>query len=47
VSERVVLVTGALAGIGRATTTAFDRQGAAAPRHADADADGQSVVWCQ
>jgi NAD(P)-dependent dehydrogenase (short-subunit alcohol dehydrogenase family) len=31
-SERVVLITGALAGIGRATATAFARQGAAAWR---------------
>jgi NAD(P)-dependent dehydrogenase (short-subunit alcohol dehydrogenase family) len=43
-SERVVLVTGALAGIGRATATAFAREGAAVVVSGRRDADGKALV---
>ena len=41
-SERVVLVTGALAGIGRATATAFARQGAAVVVSGRRDEEGKA-----
>ena len=43
-SERVVLVTGALAGIGRATATAFARQGAAVVVSGRRDEEGKAFV---
>jgi NAD(P)-dependent dehydrogenase (short-subunit alcohol dehydrogenase family) len=43
-SERVVLVTGALAGIGRATAEAFAREGAAVVVSGRRDADGQALA---
>jgi NAD(P)-dependent dehydrogenase (short-subunit alcohol dehydrogenase family) len=43
-SERVVLVTGALAGIGRATATAFARQGAAVVVSGRRDAEGEALA---
>ena len=43
-SERVVLVTGALAGIGRATATAFARQGAAVVVSGRRDEEGKALA---
>jgi NAD(P)-dependent dehydrogenase (short-subunit alcohol dehydrogenase family) len=43
-SERVVLVTGALAGIGRATATAFARDGAAVVVSGRRDEDGKAFA---
>jgi NAD(P)-dependent dehydrogenase (short-subunit alcohol dehydrogenase family) len=43
-SERVVLVTGALAGIGRATATAFAREGAAVVVSGRRDEDGETFA---
>ena len=43
-SERVVLVTGALAGIGRATATAFARQGAAVVVSGRRDEEGKAFA---
>jgi NAD(P)-dependent dehydrogenase (short-subunit alcohol dehydrogenase family) len=43
-SERVVLVTGALAGIGRATATAFAREGAAIVVSGRRDEDGKAFA---
>jgi NAD(P)-dependent dehydrogenase (short-subunit alcohol dehydrogenase family) len=43
-SERVVLVTGALAGIGRATATAFARQGAAVVVSGRREAEGEALA---
>ncbi len=43
-SERVVLVTGALAGIGRATATAFVRQGAAVVVSGRRDEEGKAFA---
>jgi len=43
-SERVVLVTGALAGIGRATATAFARQGAAVVVSGRRDEEGSALA---
>jgi NAD(P)-dependent dehydrogenase (short-subunit alcohol dehydrogenase family) len=43
-SERVVLVTGALAGIGRATATAFARQGAAVVVSGRRDDEGKALA---
>jgi NAD(P)-dependent dehydrogenase (short-subunit alcohol dehydrogenase family) len=43
-SERVVLVTGALAGIGRATATAFARQGAAVVVSGRRDKEGEALA---
>ena len=43
-SERVVLVTGALAGIGRATATAFAREGAAVVVSGRRDEDGKAFA---
>jgi NAD(P)-dependent dehydrogenase (short-subunit alcohol dehydrogenase family) len=43
-SERVVLVTGALAGIGRATATAFAREGAAVVVSGRRDDDGKAFA---
>src|ERR1700757_133259 len=43
-SERVVLVTGALAGIGRATATAFAREGAAVVVSGRRDEDGKALA---
>jgi NAD(P)-dependent dehydrogenase (short-subunit alcohol dehydrogenase family) len=43
-SERVVMVTGALAGIGRATATAFARQGAAVVVSGRRDEEGKALA---
>ena len=43
-NERVVLVTGALAGIGRATATAFARQGAAVVVSGRRDEEGKALA---
>jgi NAD(P)-dependent dehydrogenase (short-subunit alcohol dehydrogenase family) len=43
-SERVVLITGALAGIGRATATAFARQGAAVVVSGRRDEEGKALA---
>ena len=43
-NERVVLVTGALAGIGRATATAFAREGAAVVVSGRRDGDGKAFA---
>ena len=43
-NERVVLVTGALAGIGRATATAFAREGAAVVVSGRRDEDGKAFA---
>jgi NAD(P)-dependent dehydrogenase (short-subunit alcohol dehydrogenase family) len=43
-TERVVLVTGALAGIGRATAAAFARQGAAVVVSGRRDEDGKAFA---
>src|ERR1700722_14284945 len=43
-SERVVLITGALAGIGRATAEAFARQGAAVVVSGRRDEEGQALA---
>src|ERR1700689_2367266 len=43
-SERVVLVTGALAGLGRATATAFAREGAAVVVSGRRDEDGKAFA---
>ena len=43
-SERVVLITGALAGIGRATATAFARQGAAVVISGRRDEEGKEFA---
>src|SRR5271163_2616086 len=43
-SERVVLVTGALAGIGRATAMAFARQGAAVVVSGRRDEEGKALA---
>ena len=43
-TERVVLVTGALAGIGRATAAAFARQGAAVVVSGRRDEEGKALA---
>ena len=43
-SERVVMITGALAGIGRATATAFARQGAAVVVSGRRDEEGKALA---
>jgi NADP-dependent 3-hydroxy acid dehydrogenase YdfG len=43
-SECVVMITGALAGIGRATATAFAREGAAVVVSGRRDEEGQAFV---
>jgi NAD(P)-dependent dehydrogenase (short-subunit alcohol dehydrogenase family) len=43
-SEQVVLVTGALAGIGRATATAFARDGASVVVSGRRDAEGETLA---
>jgi NAD(P)-dependent dehydrogenase (short-subunit alcohol dehydrogenase family) len=44
VSERVVLVTGALAGIGRATAAAFAREGSSVVVSGRRDEEGQAFA---